>query len=191
MQAPHRKLCSKEIHYICSLHGPILKENIDFYIQLYQKWSSYEPEEEGIVIAYSSVYGNTKKAVQYLEECLRRKGEKRIVLYDLSRSDISWVVAEAFRYDRLVLATTTYNGGIFPAMREFINNLTERDYQKRTIAFIENGSWASTAGKLMRDKFEKSKNIQFMEPFVKITSSMDEANKKELTLLADMLSKNK
>lgn len=186
-----QKLCSKEIHYICSLHGPILKENIDFYIQLYQKWSSYEPEEEGIVIAYSSVYGNTKKAVQYLEECLRRKGEKRIVLYDLSRSDISWVVAEAFRYDRLVLATTTYNGGIFPAMREFINNLTERDYQKRTIAFIENGSWASTAGKLMRDKFEKSKNIQFMEPFVKITSSMDEANKKELTLLADMLSKNK
>ncbi len=186
-----QKLCSKEIKYICSLHGPILKENIDSYIGLYQKWASYEPEEEGIVIAYSSVYGNTKRAVQYLEECLRGRGEKKIALYDLSRSDMSWVVAEAFRYDRLVLATTTYNGGLFPAMREFINNLTEREFQNRTLAFIENGSWASTAGKLMRNQFEKSKNIRFIEPFVKITSSMDEANKKELTMLADMLSNKK
>ena len=184
-----QKLSSKEIKYICSLHGPILKENIDSYIQLYQKWASYEPEEEGVVIAYSSVYGNTKKAVQYLEECLRENGEKRIALYDLSRSDMSWVVAEAFRYSKLVLATTTYNGGIFPAMREFISNLREREFQNRTVAFIENGSWASMAGKLMRDNFEKSKNIQFIEPFVKITSVMDEANKKELTMLADKLSK--
>ena len=186
-----QKLQGKEISYICSLHGPVLNENVDFYIQLYQKWATYEPEEEGIVIAYSSVYGNTKKAVMYLEGLLREKGCSNILLYDLARSDMSEVVAQAFRYDRLVLATTTYNGSLFPCMRELINHLTEREFQNRTIAFIENGSWASAAGKIMRDKFENSKKIQFVEPFIKITSVMDEANKKELTMLADALSNRK
>ena len=161
----------------------------DAYIQLYQKWASYEPEEEGIVIAYSSVYGNTQKAVLFLEEVLRKHGCQQIVMYDLARSDMSTVVAQAFRFNKLVLATTTYNGGMFPAMREFINHLTEREFQNRTLALIENGSWASMAGKLMRDKFEKSKNIRFVEPFVKITSVMDEANKKELRMLAEELRK--
>lgn len=184
-----RKLAEKEIRYICSLHGPVLKDNVASYIQLYQKWASYEPEEEGIVIAYSSVYGNTKKAVLFLEEVLRKHGCPQIVMYDLARSDMSTVVAQAFRFNKLVLATTTYNGGMFPAMREFINHLTEREFQNRTLALIENGSWASMAGKLMRDKFEKSKNIRFVEPFVKITSVMDEANKKELRMLAEELRK--
>ena len=184
-----RKLAEKEIRYICSLHGPVLKDNVASYIQLYQKWASYEPEEEGIVIAYSSVYGNTKKAVLFLEEVLRKHGCQQIVMYDLARSDMSTVVAQAFRFNKLVLATTTYNGGMFPAMREFINHLTEREFQNRTLALIENGSWASMAGKLMRDKFEKSKNIRFVEPFVKITSVMDEANKKELRMLAEELRK--
>ena len=184
-----QKLAGKEIRYICSLHGPVLKDNVVAYIQLYQKWAAYEPEEEGIVIAYSSVYGNTKQAVMFLEEVLRKKGYEKIVIYDLARSDMSTVVAQAFRFNKLVLATTTYNGGLFPAMREFISHLTEREFQNRTLAFIENGSWASMAGKLMRDKFEKSKNIRFVEPFVKITSVMDEANKKELTMLAEKLGK--
>ena len=184
-----RKLAEKEIRYICSLHGPVLKDNVASYIQLYQKWASYEPEEEGIVIAYSSVYGNTQKAVLFLEEVLRKHGCQQIVMYDLARSDMSTVVAQAFRFNKLVLATTTYNGGMFPAMREFINHLTEREFQNRTLALIENGSWASMAGKLMRDKFEKSKNIRFVEPFVKITSVMDEANKKELRMLAEELRK--
>ena len=184
-----QKLEGKEISYICSLHGPVLKDKVAAYIQLYQKWASYEPEEEGIVIAYSSVYGNTQKAVMYLKEVLCKKGCEKVLLYDLARSDMSVVVAQAFRYDRLVLATTTYNGGLFPRMREFINHLTEREFQNRTIGFIENGSWAATAGKLMRDKFEKSKKIHFVEPFVKITSVMDEGNEKELALLADALCK--
>lgn len=182
-----QKLGEKEIRYICSLHGPVLKENIPAYIQLYQKWASYEPEEEGIVIAYSSVYGNTQRAVQFLQETLRNIGCTNIWLYDVARSDMSVVVAQAFRYDRLVLATTTYNGNLFPAMREFIHNLTEREFQNRTLAFIENGSWAPTAGKIMRETFEKSKNIKFLEPFIKITSAMDEENKKELEELAKQL----
>ena len=186
-----QKLQDKEIHFICSLHGPVLKEKVHDYMQLYQKWASYEPEEEGIVIAYSSVYGNTKKAVLFLEELLRRNGCPKVLLYDLARCDMSVVVAQAFRFDRLVLATTTYNGGLFPAMREFMNQLTEREFQNRTLALIENGSWASMAGKLMKDRFEKSKNICFVEPFVKITSVMDEANKKEMWMLAQNLSYRK
>lgn len=182
-----KKLTGQEIRCICSLHGPVLKENVEAYLQLYAKWASYEPEEEGIVIAYSSVYGNTKKAVTLLQDHLKKYGGIPIVLYDLARSDMSEVVAQAFRYSKLVLATTTYNGGLFPAMREFINCLTEREYQNRTVALIENGSWASTAGKIMKDRFEKSKNITFIEPFIKITSVLDEKNKKELKILAEKI----
>lgn len=184
-----KKLVSQNIQCICSLHGPVLTDNVEKYIQLYQKWARYEPEEEGIVIAYSSVYGNTKKAVFMLKDRLQEKGYSKVIIYDLARCDMSEAVAEAFRYSKLVLATTTYNGGLFPAMREFINCLTEREYQNRTIAFIENGSWASVAGKIMKDRFEKSKNITFLEPSVKITSVLQEDSIEQLEVLAGELGK--
>ena len=184
-----KKLAVQDIRCICSLHGPVLKEKVEKYIELYQKWASYEPEEEGIVIAYSSIYGNTGNAVFALRDQLKEKGYQKVMLYDLARSDLSEVVAEAFRYNKLVLATTTYNGGLFPAMREFINCLTEREFQNRIVALIENGSWASVAGKLMKDKFEKSKNITFLEPFVKILSVPNEETMKQLDILAEKLSK--
>lgn len=182
-----KKLEGKEIQCICSLHGPVLKKNMDAYIQVYEKWASYDPEEEGIVIAFSSVYGNTKKAVYLLKDMLKEKGYYNVTVYDLARSEMSEVVAEAFRFNKVVLATTTYNGGLFPAMREFINNLTEREFQNRTVALIENGSWASVAGKMMRDRFENSKNIKFLEPSVKILSVLDERSEQELKELAEAL----
>ena len=184
-----KKLKGQEIRCICSLHGPVIKEEVEKYIRLYQKWASYEPEEEGILIAYSSVYGNTRNAVYLLRDMLKERGVKNIRCYDLARSDMSEVVAQAFRYSKLVLATTTYNGGLFPAMREFINCLTEREFQNRSVALIENGSWASVAGKLMKDKFENSKDITFMEPFVKILSALNEENRKQLEILSIELSK--
>ena len=183
------KLAGQDIRCICSLHGPVLKENVDAYIQLYQKWASYEPEEEGIVIAYSSVYGNTRKAVYLLKDMLKAKGYYKVMVYDLARSDMSEIIAETFRFSKLVLATTTYNGGLFPAMREFISGITEREFQNRTVALIENGSWASVAGKIMKDRFEKSKNITFLEPFIKITSVLNEENRNQLEILAEKLCK--
>lgn len=182
-----KKLAHEEIRCICSLHGPVLNNNLEKYLNLYQKWASYEPEEEGIVIAYSSVYGNTRKAVCLLEEKLKSREDLKVTIFDLARCDMSEAVAEAFRYSKLVLATTTYNGGLFPAMREFINCLTEREFQNRTVALIENGSWASVAGKLMKDRFEKSKNIRFLEPAIKITSVLDEENRKQISSLAEGL----
>ena len=183
------KLAGQDIRCICSLHGPVLKENVEAYIQLYQKWASYEPEEEGIVIAYSSVYGNTRKAVYLLKDMLKAKGYYKVMVYDLARSDMSEIIAETFRFSKLVLATTTYNGGLFPAMREFISGITEREFQNRTVALIENGSWASVAGKIMKDRFEKSKNITFLEPFIKITSVLNEENRNQLEILAEKLCK--
>ena len=184
-----KKLAVQDIQCICSLHGPVIKGDVEKYIRLYQKWAVYEPEEEGILIAYSSVYGNTKKAVFLLKDWIKEKYDSKVVLYDLARSDMSEVVAEAFRFSKLVLATTTYNGGVFPVMREFVNCLTEREYQNRMVALIENGSWASTAGKIMKDRFEKSKKITFLEPFVKITSVLDEDSEKKLESLAENLCK--
>ena len=186
-----KKLEDKEIYCICSLHGPVLKENVNYYVQLYQKWASYESEEEGILIAYSSVYGNTKAAIGFLRDCLAKSGYHNVVLYDLARSELSEVVAKAFQYNKLVLATTTYNGGLFPAMRAFIDCLIEREFQNKRIALIENGSWAPIAGKMMRDKLEKNKNIVFLEPMIKITSVMNETNKEELMMLAENLSNGK
>lgn len=182
-----KKLAHEDIRCICSLHGPVLNDNLEKYLSLYQKWASYEPEEEGIVIAYSSVYGNTKEAVFLLKEKIKKQADLKVTIFDLARCDMSEAVAEAFRYSKLVLATTTYNGGLFPAMREFINCLTEREFQNRSVAFIENGSWASVAGKLMKDRFEKSKNIHFLEPAIKITSVMDEENIRQLDMLAKAL----
>ena len=179
-----KKVSNLDIQVICALHGPILKENLGYYIELYQKWTTYSVESEGIVIAYTSVYGNTKKAVEYLKEVLIKKGCKKVVLTDLARYDMAEAVEDAFRHEKLVLATTTYNGDIFPFMREFISELKERNYQNRTIALIENGSWAITAGKKMKEAFSNSKNIQFVETVVSIKSTMKEETKKTIEILA-------
>ena len=188
-----QKLLSKasnlEINIICALHGPVLKENLGYYLDLYNKWSSYSPEEEGILIAYTSVYGNTKKAVSELEKALNEKGAKKVVVTDLARSDMAENVEDAFRYSKLVLATTTYNGEIFPFMREFISELTERNYSNRKVAFIENGSWNPVAEKYMRKMLENSKNIEFCENSVKILSSLSDDNIEEINKLADELVK--
>ena len=178
-----------DIRIICPLHGPVLSEDLGHYIGLYDTWSSYTPEEEGIVIAYTSVYGHTKKAVDLLADKLRSKGCPKVVVYDLARDDMSAAVADAFRYSKLVLATLTYNAGIYPFMQDFINRLTERSFQNRTIGLIENGSWAPTAAKVMKGMFEKSKNITWTENNVKVMSAVKEENVKEIEALAEELCK--
>ncbi len=188
VQAVLKKAAGLDIEIICPLHGPVLSENLGYYIGLYDTWSSYRPETEGVAIAYTSVYGNTKAAVMALAEMLEERGCK-VAVSDLARCDMAEAVEDAFRYDRLVLATTTYNAGIFPYMHEFINHLTERNYQNRTVAFIENGSWAPMATKVMRGMLEGCKNITYTEAGVKIMSAMNERNKNELAALADELCK--
>ena len=175
-----------DIQVICPLHGPVLSENLGYYIDLYDKWSSYTPEEPGVCIAYTSVYGHTKAAVEKLAEMLRAKGVK-VAVSDLARDDMPETVEDAFRYDRLVLATTTYNNGIFPFMHTFIEHLTEREYQNRTIAFIENGTWAPVAAKLMKAMFEKSKKITFAENTVTIKSALNADSEAALEKLAEEL----
>ena len=187
VQALLKKAAGLDIEKICPLHGPVLTENLGYYINLYDIWSSYRPEEEGIVIAYTSVYGNTKKAVMKLADKLRESGCPKVVVNDLARCDMAEAVEDAFRYSKLVLATTTYNSEIFPFMREFINHLTERNYQNRTVAFIENGSWAPLAAKVMKGMFEKSKNITFAENTVKILSALNDESTAQLEALADEL----
>ena len=185
-----KKAASLQIEIICPLHGPVLSENLGYYINLYDIWSSYQVEEEGIVIAYTSVYGNTKKAVNRLAEKLKANGCPRVVLNDLARCDMAEAVEDAFRYSKLVLATTTYNSEIFPFMREFINHLTERNFQNRTVAFIENGSWAPTAAKVMKGMFEKSKNLTFADTTVSILSALSDESKEALDTLAGELCKD-
>ena len=182
-----KKAAGLEIEKICPLHGPVLSENLDYYLDLYNTWSSYQPEEEGIVIAYTSVYGNTKKAVIQLAEKLRAKGCPKVVVNDLARCDMAEAVEDAFRYSKLVLATTTYNAEIFPFMREFINHLTERNFSNRTVGLIENGSWAPLAAKIMRGMLEKSKNITFTDTTVKILSALNDESSAQLEALADEL----
>lgn len=182
-----KKAANIEIKTICPLHGPILTDNLEYYINLYNIWSGYHIESEGIVIAYTSVYGHTKKAVEMLAEELKTHGCKKVIVTDLSRTDISEAVEDAFRYGKLVLATTTYNGDIFPYMREFINHLTERNYQNRTIAFIENGSWAPLAIKTMKNMLEKSKNIIYVENNVSILSAINEQSVLQIKNLAKEL----
>ena len=189
VQALLKKAAGLDIQTICPLHGPVLNENLDFYLNLYQTWSAYEPEDKGVLIAYTSVYGNTKKAAELLAQMLVDKGCEKVAITDLARDDIAEAVEDAFRYDRLVLATTTYNGDVFPFMREFIESLTERNYQKRTIGLIENGSWAATAAKVMRQLFEKSKEITFTETTVKIMSALNEESTTQLENLAEELCK--
>lgn len=182
-----KKAAELDIEHICPLHGPILSENLGYYLGLYNTWSSYEVESEGIVIAYTSVYGNTKKAVELLAEKLKKKGCPKVVVNDLARCDMAEAVEDAFRYGKLVLATTTYNADIFPFMREFIADLVERNYQNRTIGLIENGTWAPHAAKVMRDKFANSKNITFTETTVKIKSALNSESEQQLESLADEL----
>lgn len=176
-----------DIQTICPLHGPVLTENLEHYIGQYNTWSSYGTESEGVMIAYTSVYGNTKKAVELLAEKLKEKGCPKVVVTDLAREDMAEAVEDAFRYGKIVLASTTYNGDVFPVMKTFIEHLTERNYQNKTIGLIENGSWASMAGKVMTGMFEKSKNITWLETSVKIMSSMDEQNKADIEKMADEL----
>ena len=187
VQALLKKAATLDISIICPLHGPVLTENLGYYLNLYNTWSSYQPEEEGIVIAYTSVYGNTKKAVMKLADMLKANGCPKVVVNDLARCDMAEAVEDAFRYSKLVLATTTYNAEIFPFMRDFIHHLTERNYQNRTIGLIENGSWAPLAAKVMRGMFEKSKNITFAENTVKIMSALNEESTAQLKALADEL----
>lgn len=183
VQAVLKKASTLDIQTICSLHGPVLKDNLGFYLEKYDKWSSYQPEESGVVIAYASVYGNTKKAAQYLADKLSKSGQK-IVLYDLARCDKAAAIADAFRYDKLVLAGITYNGDLFPCMRAYIEGLTERSYQNRRVAVIENGTWAPMAAKLIRGMFEKSKDIAFTDTNITIKSAMNAQNRAELDKLA-------
>ena len=187
VQALLKKAAGLDIEIICPLHGPVLTENLGYYLNLYNTWSSYQPEEEGIVIAYTSVYGNTKKAVLQLADKLRANGCPKVVVNDLARCDMSEAVEDAFRYSKLVLATTTYNAGIFPFMREFIDHLTERNFSNRTVGFIENGSWAPLAAKVMRGMLENSKNITFTENNVKIMSALNETSSEQLDALAKEL----
>lgn len=187
VQALLKKAAGLEIEKICPLHGPILTENLGYYINLYNTWSSYGVESDGIMIAYTSVYGNTKKAVELLAEKLREKGCPKVVVNDLARCDMAEAVEDAFRYGRIVLATTTYNADIFPFMREFIEHLTERNFQNRTVAFIENGSWAPLASKVMKGMLENCKNLTFADTTVKIKSALSTESKEQIEALANEL----
>ncbi len=187
VQALLKKAAALDIKTICPLHGPVLKEDLGYYLGLYSTWSSYQPEEEGVVIAYTSVYGNTKRAVELLADALRAKGCPKVVVNDLARCDMAEAVEDAFRYSKLVLATTTYNADIFPFMREFIHHLTERNYSNRTVALVENGSWAPMAAKVMGEMLAKSKNLTFAENKVKISSALNEASRAQLEALAEEL----
>lgn len=187
VQTVLKKAKELDIQMICSLHGPILKENLGHYIGLYDTWSSYGVEKEGILIAYTSIYGHTKKAVEYLAETLKAKGCPKVAVYDLARTNISYVVAEAFRYGKLVLATTTYNADIFPFMKDFLEHLTARNFQNRTVGLIENGSWAPMAAKIMKEKLANSKNITWLNTTVKIMSAVKQQNINEMNAMADEL----
>ncbi len=184
-----KKAAGLDIQIICPLHGPVLSENLSYYLNLYNTWSSYASEEEGIVIAYTSVYGNTKKAVMQLAEKLKEKGCPKVVVNDLARVDMAEAIEDAFRYSKLVLATTTYNAEIFPFMHQFILGLTERNFQNRTIGVIENGSWAPMAAKIMKGMFENSKNITFCDTTVTINSALNETSAAALEQLSDELCK--
>lgn len=187
VQSVLKKAAALDINFICPLHGPVLSEDLGHYIEKYDIWSSYKPESEGVMIAYTSVYGHTKKAVERLADMLRAKGCPKVVVTDLAREDIAEAIEDAFRYGKLVLATTTYNSDIFPFMKHFIDGLTERGYRNRTIGLIENGSWAPVAAKVMRDKFASSKNITILETTVRIKSALNAESEAQLAQLADEL----
>ena len=186
-QALLKKAAGLDIAVICPLHGPVLTENLGYYINLYDIWSSYRVENEGVLIAYTSVYGHTKAAVELLAKKLEEKGCPKVSVADLARDDMAEAVEDAFRYSKLVLATTTYNGDVFPFMKEFIHHLTERNYQNRTVAFMENGSWAPVAGKVMSKMLENSKNLTYTENSVKIFSALSDESRAQIEALAEEL----
>ena len=186
-QALLKKAAGLDISIICPLHGPVLTENLGYYINLYDIWSSYRVENEGVLIAYTSVYGHTKAAVELLAKALEEKGCPKVTVADLARDDMAKAVEDAFRYSKLVLATTTYNGDVFPFMKEFIHHLTERNYQNRTVAFMENGSWAPVAGKVMAKMLEASKNLTYTENNVKIFSALSDESRAQIEALAEEL----
>ena len=187
VQALLKKASALDIRMICPLHGPVLSENLDFYLEKYQTWSSYEPEDKGVLIAYASIHGNTGKAAEKLAALLREKGVEKVVVMDLSRADIAEAVEDAFRYDRMVLAAATYDAGIFPCMDSFIARLKSKNYQKRTVGLMENGSWAPMAGKIMKESLSQMKEITIAEPVVSIKSTLNEASEEQLELLAQAL----
>ncbi|MBO5868686.1 MAG: FprA family A-type flavoprotein [Oscillospiraceae bacterium] len=189
VQALLKKAATLDIQVICPLHGPILTENLGHYLNLYDIWSSYRPEDEGVVIAYTSVYGHTKEAVELLAKLLEEKGCPNVTVHDLARTDMAEAVEDAFRYSKLVLATTTYNTDIFPYMKEYIHHLTERLYQNRTVAFIENGSWAPAATRVMKGMLEKSKNLTYTAAGVKIFSALNADSRAQIEALAEELCK--
>lgn len=182
-----KKASGLDIQIICPLHGPVLTENLGYYINLYDTWSSYKAEDEGVVIAYASVYGKTREAAEFLAEKLEENGCPKVKLFDLARCDLAEAVEDSFRYDKLVLASLTYNGDVFPFMKTFINGLTERNYRNRTVAFIENGSWAPTAAKVMKKMLENSKDLKFVETEVKIMSVLNDESRAQIEALAKEL----
>ena len=184
-----RKVAGLDIQRICPLHGPVLSENLEYYLNLYNIWSGYQTESEGVMIAYTSIYGNTKKAVYELEAALKAKGCPKVVINDLARCDMFEAVEDAFRYGKIVLATTTYNADIFPFMKTFIHHLTERGFQNKTVGLMENGSWAAMAAKVMRTMLEKSKNIIYTDTTVKIMSALDNESRAQIDALAEELCK--
>ena len=184
-----KKAAALDIQIICPLHGPVLKENLEYYVNLYDTWSSYGVESQGVVIAYTSVYGNTKAAAELLAQRLEAKGCPKVVVNDLARMDMAEAVEDAFRYGKLVLATTTYNGEIFPVMGEFIHHLTERGYKNRTLGLMENGSWAPVAARVMTKMLEGCKNLTFAEPAVKILSALNDESRAQIDALAEELTR--
>ena len=190
VQAILKKAANLEINMICPLHGPILKENLVYYINKYNTWSKYEPEEEGIFIAVASIYGNTLNAAKELEKILKEKGAKKVVVSDLTREDWAEAVEDAFRYSKLIIASSTYNMEIFPPMEQFLNHLKSRNYQKRKVGIIENGSWAPSSGKKMKEILEKMKDIEIVEPIITIKSRLKEDDISKLESLADEILKD-
>lgn len=184
VQALLKKLANLSIETICPLHGPILKENLNYYINKYDVWSSYKPEDEGILIAYNSIHGNTKKAVERLEEILIKAGAKKVITSDLAREDMAEVIEDAFRYDKMILACPTYDAGLFPYMEKFLRHLKHKNYQNRTVAIIENGSWAPAAAKNMQELLEQMKEIKIIEPIIHIKTTMSKENEEEMKKLA-------
>ena len=189
VQALLNKVSNLEIKMICPLHGPILKENLKYYIDKYKTWSSYEPEDEGIYIACASIHGNTLKAGKKMEEICKSYGNKKVVLADLTKTDWAETVEDAFRYSNLIVMASSYNAGLFPPMKQFLEHLKERNYQKRTVAIIENGSWAPSAGRCMKQIIEEMKDIKIIEPIITIKSTMDEENMEQMKELANTMSK--
>ncbi len=187
VQALLKKAAKLDIATICPLHGPILQENLDYYLGLYDTWSSYKPENSGVLIAYASIHGNTAKAAKKLGEMLREKGVEKVVVSDLAREDMAEVIEDAFRYDRMVLAAASYDGGVFPCMHDFLSHLQSKAYQKRTVGILENGSWGPTAGRTMKSMLETMKNISVVEPVVTIKSTLKEENMADMEALADAI----